>query len=482
MKSRLPIVLSGLLAAAGLSVTATPAQATVPWKILPTGTTDLITAVDYKGSTIAFTTAAGGIYVGSPSGGFTEALDVPGAIFEDVSLSPSGTKGVALAGNDAYVYDGASWAAADWTDVTFDLAAPGPTYPNGYCPAAPAGPGTYPAATLAASADLVDVEWLDEQTAFISVDGVDSSILKTTDGGATWAEAARDSAGNCLVKDKSGPDLTVTGSTVWVMHRTYIGRSVDGFTTVDPYGHGADAEKLAVDPANPLRQIQSEASAHYTHLGLTGDGWDDFDWVRASDATEKINDVVATPGRFYAVGTGGLVERIKASGRLERLRVAGRASTEWRSAAVSGGRLVVAGAGGSMALSTRPAASVKASGARTLPPSKRPPVPGRTAVVRHGKVTFKIRGKLALPPATSRAAGCRGKIRAKVLAAPHKPKRVKVVKRITMKVKGNCRYAANVTIPKPKIGKAKKLRMVLSFSGNPAITKATRKYVVRVRR
>lgn len=490
MTSRIPILLSGLLAAAGLTITApSPAQGAVPWAIVPTGTTDLITAVDYKGDTIAFGTVAGEVYVGSAADGFAPMLNVPGAMFRDVSLSPDGTKGVALAGNDAYVYDGTTWTAADWTDVTFDLAAPGATYPNGYCPSSPGAPGTYPPATLDPTTDLVDVEWLDGSTALISVDGVDSSVLETIDGGATWAEAARDSAGNCLLKDKQGSDLTVTGSTIWIMNRSAILRSVDGFATVQPYGIGADHDTLAVDPANPTRQLQATAEAHYSHLALTTDGWGDYDWIRSSDATQKINDVVAAPGMFYAAGTGGLVERIGASGLAQKITVPGRASTEWKAAAVdSAGRLVLAGAGGSLALSTNPKASLGGGsggggggGTSTLPPSGNPPVAGGSAAVKAGKVTFKLRGKLALPAGTSKKAGCKGKIKVTVKASPSKRKAVKTVKRTKVKVKKNCTYVKQVKIPRAKVGKAKKLRLILKFTGNKVVGRSTARYAIRIR-
>lgn len=486
MKSRAPTLLSTLLATAGLTF-ATPAQAAVPWTIVPSGTTNLITAVDYKGSTIAFTTVAGEIYVGSLAGGFAPMLAVPGAIFRDVSLNPTGTKGVALAGNDAYVYDGSAWTSADWTDVTFDLAAAGALHPNGQCPTTPGSPGTYPAATLDPTVAFADVEWIDTSTALISVDGVESSVLKTTDGGATWAEAARDSGGNCLLKAKKGSDLTVTGSTIWAMHRSSIVRSLDGFTTVAPFGTGADHQKLAVDPSNPLRQLQSDQEAHYSHLALTGDGWGDYDWIRSSDATQKINDIVAAPGRFYAVGTGGLVERIGSSGLAEKLTVPGRTSTEWKGAALNGSsQLLVAGAGGALALSNNPTAPVGTGGGgggtTALPPPSNPPVAGGAASLNRGKLQFKIRGKLALPAGTSKSAGCQGKIRVQVQASPTKRKQLKTVKRTTAKVKPSCKYAKKVSIPRSKVGTAKKLRLVLKFTGNDVVGKSTARYSIRIRR
>ena len=487
MKSRTAALIGAALPLTTLAFVAPSAQAAVPWTVLPTGTTDLITAVDYKGDTVAFGTVTGDVYVGTATGGFAPAINVPGEVVSDISLSPDGTKGVALAGNDAYVYDGASWTAADWTDVTYDLAAPGATYPNGFCPSTPGSPGDFPAASLDLTVDLADVEWLDNQTALISVDDVESSVLKTTDGGATWAESARDSAGSCLLEDIKGPDLTVTGPTVWVMSRTAIMRSLDAFATVQPFGVGADHEKLAVDPSNPLRQLQSKDSAHYTHLALTENAWEDYAWIRSSDDTKKVNDIVSAPGRFYAVGSGGLLERVGGSGLAEQLTVPGHASTEWRAAALnSPTELIVAGAGGTLALTTNPKAPTGGGGGggddNALPPTSNPPVAGGTASVKGGKVRFKVRGKLARPDGTSKAQACQGRIKVTVKASPKKKSTPRTVKKTKVKVKKSCKYVKKIAIKRSKIGKAKKLRLILRFTGNDVIGKSTGKYAVRVRR
>ena len=84
MKSRTAALIGAALPLTTLAFVAPSAQAAVPWTVLPTGTTDLITAVDYKGDTVAFGTVTGDVYVGTATGGFAPAINVPGEVVSDM--------------------------------------------------------------------------------------------------------------------------------------------------------------------------------------------------------------------------------------------------------------------------------------------------------------------------------------------------------------------------------------------------------------
>lgn len=473
-----------------LAGTSTATHAAVPWQVLPTGTTEPVTAADYRGSTIAFATATGKIFMGTDAGGFASVLDVPGTNFVDLALNPAGDRGVALAENRIWTYDGVSWSEADLTGVTYNLSSPTDTYPNGYCPAKPGAPGTYPSADLHPAVDLVDVEWRDGSTAFVAAYRAESMLLGTTDGGATWSEHGRDSAGNCMLKGEGKerePALEVTPGVLWYLHRHGVYKSTDGFATAVKVDTTLDKEGLAVDPSNPLRQLAWSGEAHYTAGSITTVGdFDDSDRLDTSspgahDDSLEIRDAVAAPGIFYVVGTGGMVERVRTHNDIEQIAVPGHGATEWRDVALNGaGRLMVAGGSGVVALSTDPTASTAPPPAST-PPSSQPPV-SSTPTVEGPFVVVKVRGQIGRPAGVTQAEACHGKVQVTFKKPKTRKSGARVAKRTKIDLNRKCVFQKKVRIKRVKLADSRTLRMIVVFPGNDAMGRSKAAYTIRIRR
>lgn len=472
-----------------LAGTTTAATAGVPWQVLPTGTTEPITAADYRGSTVAFATATGKIFMGSDSGGFTVALDVPGLTFADLALNPSGDRGVALAENRIWTYDGAAWSEAELGAVTYDLSSPTDTYPNGFCPGTPGTPGTYPPADLHPEVDLVDVEWSDDSTAFVTAFGAESMLLGTVDGGATWTERGRDSAGNCLL-DGTGisrpPALAETPGVLWLIHRGEIYKSADGFSTASEVDKVGNKTGVAVDPSNPLRQLAWQEDVHYTAGAVTTVGdFDDYDWLDtttpgAHDGAQAIRDVVAAPGVWFVVGTGGMVERVRTSEDIERIPVPGQGGTEWRDVALNGGgRMMVAGGPGVVAVSTDPTAPTTLTPG-DLPPASDPPVAGNPSV-QGGFVVVKVRGRVGRPAGVSESEACRGKVKVTFIKPKNKKSGARKVKTTKIGLDDTCAYQKKIRLKRVKLAGSRKVRMVVVFPGNDAMGRSKAAYTLKIR-
>lgn len=486
MRLGLALIAATTLGIGALAAVPPAAQAAPAWTLLNTGTAVDINNADSQGAFTAFTTVDGKIHVKQGAGAFVETDSRPGVIHRDLAVSPSGTGALALFDNTILRWNGATWEAPDLTGVALDLAVPGTTYPNGYCPANPGAPGTYPAADLSPRAELMDVEWTSDTVAYVSVGNVESSVLKTTDAGLTWQEVGRDSAGNCLLDGVMGADLEVTGSTIWLLYRRAHYRSVDAMATVQPLRSGQDHSWLAVDPTNPLRQASAAAGGtNYSHLTVTADQWADADYVNRDSSVYRLalRALVAAPGKFYAVGDNGRIDRFSNGSDVEQLSVPGRTTTTWYDASVnSSGHLLLAGAGGTLALSTNPAAVLGGNGGdgSGLPPKNNPPVQGGAVQVKGKRVMVKVKGKLARPAGVSKAAGCKGVLKAKIKAK--KGNKFKNVKNAKVKVKKNCKFKKKIKVNKSAVGNAKRLRLVLKLTKNPALGKLKSTYTVPIRR
>jgi len=106
-----PLVTAACLAAAGCAGAA-PAAASPVWTQVASGTTGDISAIDYRGDGIVFTTTGGQIFR-RVNGAFQQVLNDPGVVFNDIEMR--GQSGVAV-GNAGVIYStadgGASWARA----------------------------------------------------------------------------------------------------------------------------------------------------------------------------------------------------------------------------------------------------------------------------------------------------------------------------------------------------------------------------------
>ena len=327
-------------------------------------------------------------------------------------------------------------------------------------------------------------------TAFVAAYGAESMLLGTTDGGATWSEYGRDSAGNCMLKDQGTqrePALEVSPGVLWYLHRGDIYRSSDGFATATYVDDVSNKDGLAVDPSNTLRQMAWSGAAHYTAGSITTVGdFDDYDWLDttspgAHDDSLEIRDVVAASGIFYVVGTGGMVERVRTHDDIEQIPVTGHGATEWRDVALNdSGRLMVAGGGGVVAVSTDPAAPTTAPPA-TLPPANQPPV-SSTPTVEGKFVIVKVRGKLGRPAGVSRAEACNGRVKVTFKKPKTRKSGARVVQRTKIDLNRKCVYKKKVRIKRVKLADSRKLRMIVVFPGNDAMGRSKAAYTIRIRR
>ena len=107
-------------------------------------------------------------------------------------------------------------------------------------------------------------------------------------------------------------------------------------------------------------------------------------------------------------------------------------------------------------------------------PSTKPPIIGKGAVRKGGKVTVKAKGKLALPAGAVAAKAFAGKVGLTVL----KGKTLLVYRETPVKPDGS--FAKTITVPAKKVGSAKKLTLRVKFFGNTVMAAVERTYTVKV--
>lgn len=351
----------GLVAA--LLLAAPAAQAAVTWTPLASGTTQQIAGVDYKGNTIAYVTSSGEIFTGPAGGPFTRLVNAPGTFFTEVALSPSGTRGTAVARGDdngeLYVYNGSGWAKADLSTAS--------VLSTNNCANPPVPRGVGPVENV----EFTGIAWASDTVGYVvgerktGASGHARYALKTTNGGATWTDMQNRPDGTCMMTGVTFATLASVHTTpglVWITGDHNNGSplfvSSNGLTSVNVAGN-TRKPMLAIDPNNTQRQMGATSSgAAYHSWAYTDDLWNSSDWAGREgghDDTKTIRSLKAAPnGWFYIAGDGGLIERTKNMTHAEALPAAGALATQdWRAIALAdSARAVVAGAGGALAISS----------------------------------------------------------------------------------------------------------------------------------
>ena len=122
-----------------------------------------------------------------------QQLNAPGVSFNDLAMNPSGTAGVAVAnGGKLYRFNGTAWSLVSLANTSYTDATPC----NG-------GGGPLPK-NLTPTGNLTAVAWSSDTTAYVT-SAERGIVLKTTNGGASWSDASRQSDGECFVDRAARP-------------------------------------------------------------------------------------------------------------------------------------------------------------------------------------------------------------------------------------------------------------------------------------
>jgi hypothetical protein len=299
-----------------LAVVAVGALATVPatasagiWTPTASGTTENITAVDYQApDRLWYATAAGKIFKNA-----TQQFSAPGVSFNDLAMNPSGTAGVAVAnGGKLYRFNGSAWSLIALTNASYT----DPTPCNG---------AESPALTknLTPTGNLTAAAWSNDSTAYVT--STDRGIvLKTTNGGASWSDAGRQSDGECFVDPSSATvtDVkTIPGTdVVWFVDTNFGARSISSNGLASSTLREADSSvncpdhrpQLALDTDNPNRSFVTDRCDGSLAFGFSEDSGATYllgqDYVAGNgDSLTGLNDVAIAGGSALAVGNGGAI-------------------------------------------------------------------------------------------------------------------------------------------------------------------------------
>ena len=166
---------------------------------MPSGTTENIRAIEYQSeSRLWFATDQGSVFYRQPDGSFAQATmfsgGSTGALFRDIAATSDGS--VVVAVGDAQGTTPNVWRALDgghtFARVTL------PTVIRRGC-------GDNSVTGNFGNAWSVFFA----SNAVVYVTGQNANILKSTDGGGSFAEVNRDAAGNCKVDTSSAPTATM---------------------------------------------------------------------------------------------------------------------------------------------------------------------------------------------------------------------------------------------------------------------------------
>lgn len=296
-----------VLAAALATLLATTATASAGiWTPRASGTTQEITAIDYRGADDLYVATANGQILKNG----VQQLSVPGVTFTGLELNPSGTAGLATATNGKlYRYNGATWSLVSLAN----------TSRNHMCP----GSGAFPQ-NFTPTGNLTGVSWKDDTTAYVT--GADRGVLlKTINGGTAWSDVSRRSDGTCFADPGFGAILsdvaTVKGTDlVYVLNDSFAARRIssDGFASAAAERNTTavncfdTAMKIAVDQDSPNRSVAVGKCAGSLAIGFSTDGGTSYElglnYANGSGSNiTTLYDVAIGGGSAIAVGDGGTI-------------------------------------------------------------------------------------------------------------------------------------------------------------------------------
>lgn len=359
MLSRFTRLVVVVAVAAASAVIPSAATAASIWAPLNSGTSQTISAIAWPtANTLVFATSGGQILHQTSPGVFAQA-SVPSAPFgfTDIAMSPDGTHGVAV-GPSATLFHSTD-SGATWTAV------PLPTEDRACVQ--PSNPGTL-------ADDLYSAHFADATTVYVTGDHED--ILKSTNGGATFAEANKTVVSGSVqckeMQNSSQPSEPFT-DTAWLdanhgfLLNRYFGDlwvTSDGLTAVIPsrrqelLNSYQEMARLAVSDSTHLWAV-SPASG----VGSCGDlcfvystdGGTTFSSVNYDKQLSALHDISSSGTTVVAVGDGGAIYTSPDGINFSRQVADSPLSTnDWKAVAVlNANTAVVGGAGGKLLVTSK---------------------------------------------------------------------------------------------------------------------------------
>ena len=330
-----------------------PASAGI-WTPTDSGTTDEITAIDYRADAMRYVTNNGKIFkkVGTAAG--VQEAGFPGRQFFDIAMSPDGTKGLAAADSGKlFRFDGTGWAEISLANSTYDY--------GGSSPCASTPEGSADPQDAMPTTNLLAVAWSSNNVAWVTT-GARGQILKSVNGGLGWTEASRRPDRTCKISYDITDIVPVPGSDqdVYFVDDYFAGlwRTTDQLASA-----GQRREelincyditfRLAVDPSSPNRVSAAGPCEGSLHWGFTSDAGSTQNYTDSNGP--RLRDIAAAPGVFVAVGDAGKIEQTFDGKTVFGQPADGALATkDWRAVDfLDGKNAVVAGIGGAMVISDR---------------------------------------------------------------------------------------------------------------------------------
>lgn len=328
---------------------AVPASAATTWTQVPSGTTQDITAVEYRSDAQAWLATGGGQLLSADGvGGFALRRNYPGESFTDIAFSPGGAEGLATTSSGGLyrsIDGGLTWSAIALVPVRRSCSD----------------------ATATAVPRLNAVFWADAGTAYVVGGSVSTEpiVLRSTNRGLSWSDANWTALG-CRLGLSGQPvtdGLAVPGNPNALRFITeafgtvYASNDGLGSTAVQVGGminNFDDVPRIALDPANPSRIWAVDRDG----------GSLAFQWSETGGTTSDPMRVVGTPegirrslygvgfagGTLLAAGDAGEIYT-SVDGKNAYLQRAGAPleGVNWRSASIAdAGHALVGGAGGAL--------------------------------------------------------------------------------------------------------------------------------------
>lgn len=333
--------------AAALSVPAA-ASATI-WTPVDSGTSDTISALSHRADRTVLGTTTGKIQVV----GAGLRRQYPGKAVTDIAVSPNGMMAIALfaGGYEARSTDGGmTWGDA----MSVDSYHPELNYCRGS-----AGPVV---AKTPIGQDATSITWADDNVAYMTTN-LPNSLLKTTDGGASWHELNRKPDGTCNwgTLGELTDVATIPGtSTVMAIGRSFgkVWFSTNAMTSA-PAARGeavncySEQPSIAVDTLDPTRVIAGDGCNGALNMRLSTNSASSFSTLQnlpAQNANQGIKGVSYVGGTAIWAGRAGHIFTSTDTIRSYDQPADGALLTnEWRAvSAYSGTNAAVGGVGGAL--------------------------------------------------------------------------------------------------------------------------------------
>jgi hypothetical protein len=304
------MLLVSALGVLGLGVMAGPASAGI-WSEIPSGTTEEITAIEYRGGDQFWYTTGSGKIFKRVGGAFQQKYSGPGVVFRDIEFDASGTIGLAVGTNGRLVRStdgGNNWG------VPIVLPSSRSATSETNCADASAAP--------AGDLDSVRIDGLGR--AWIVGSGAQIWRSTGTGGalGTLWADANNGTGDACLIAGRDFDAMVfIPGDPAGYFIAKSFGQV---FFSSNPFatsatekpgaaGNGFVSLRRAVgDPSNTNRMwAVTPGNGGTSYVKRTIDGWNsESDWALGnSDKREFSNayDIDYAGGSVLTAGAGGMV-------------------------------------------------------------------------------------------------------------------------------------------------------------------------------